>query len=48
MTKVIEFLKGKRTFVVGGLLVLLGILQGETAMILEGLGLITLRLGINK
>jgi len=48
MSKVIDFLKGKKTFIVGGLLILLGILQGDTETILEGLGLMTLRAGLGK
>lgn len=46
MSKVIEFLKGKKTYVVGGLMILLGIFQGNNDMVLEGLGFIFLRTGI--
>jgi hypothetical protein len=41
-----NFLSGRKTFLVGGLMILLGILQGDEQMILTGAGMITLRLGI--
>lgn len=44
--KVLAFLKGKKTFLIGGLMVILGFLQGDQKMIFDGLGFITLRLGI--
>lgn len=40
------FLKGKKTFIVGCLLILLGLLQKNNEMVLEGLGFITLRAGL--
>ena len=43
-----DFLKGKKTYVIGILLVALGYLQGDNAIILQGLGLITLRAGISQ
>ena len=44
-----NFLRGRRTFIVGGLMILLGVLNGfDKQLILEGLGLITLRLGISN
>lgn len=44
-----EFLKGKKTYIVGALMIILGILQDyNQEMILQGLGLITLRLGIKS
>jgi len=46
LNKFIEILKGKKTFIVGALMILLGILQADNQLILEGLGLITLRIGI--
>lgn len=46
--KVINFLKGKKTYIVAALMVALGLLQGDQRMVLEGLGLVTLRLGIAK
>lgn len=48
MTKVLNFLKGKKTIIVGCLMALLGIFQGDKEMILEGLGLIFLRTGIQS
>lgn len=48
MNKVIKFLSGKKTFVVGGLMIALGLLQGNAEMTLEGFGLIAIRLGIAK
>jgi hypothetical protein len=46
MTKIWNLLKGKKTYIVGALMIILGFLNGDSKMILEGLGLITLRLGI--
>ena len=48
MNTIISFLSGKKTFIIGGLMILLGILQGDNQLILEGFGLITLRLGLAK
>jgi hypothetical protein len=48
MRNLIESLKGKKTYIIACLLILLGLLQGENQMILEGLGLLTLRAGIAK
>ena len=41
-------LAGKKTYVIGLLMVVLGILQNESQMILEGIGFITMRAGISK
>jgi len=41
-------LSGKKTYIVGILLVVLGYLQNDNTTILEGIGLITLRAGISK
>lgn len=48
MTKFITFFSGKKTFIVGALMVALGLLQGDNQIILEGIGFITLRLGVSK
>lgn len=48
MKKVIQFLSGKKTYIVGGLMIILGLLTGDNQQILGGIGLITLRLGISK
>lgn len=45
---ILNFLKGKKTYIVGLLMMALGLLQGDTVLMLEGLGLITLRAGVNK
>lgn len=40
------FLKGKKTYIIGCLMILLGWLRDDTSMILEGFGFITLRKGV--
>jgi len=44
----IEFLKGKKSFIVGLITVVLGLLNNDTQLILQGLSVITLRAGIAK
>lgn len=44
MQYLIELFDGKKTFIVGGLMIVLGILTGNNQMILEGAGFITLRM----
>lgn len=46
--KAIEFLRGKKSYVVGVLTIVLGYLNGDNAMIMSGLGIITLRAGMKK
>ncbi len=46
MKKLITAFNGKKTYVIGVLLIALGLLQGENQLVLEGLGFITLRAGI--
>lgn len=46
--KFINFLSGKKTHIVGLLMVATGILQGDNQMIMEGLGFIFIRLSIAK
>lgn len=41
--KILNFLKGKRTYIVAVLMIALALLQGDQRMLLEGLGLLTLR-----
>ena len=48
MNKLINFFKGKKTYLIGILMIALGLLQQNNALVLEGLGFITLRAGINK
>ena len=43
---IIEFLKGKKTIITGLLMIALGICQGNQIMILEGMGLVFLRMGV--
>ena len=38
-----EFLRGKKTYIIGILTILLGILQGDNQMILTGIGFLTIR-----
>jgi len=45
---IINWLKGKKTYIVGILLIILGIIQEDNEMILEGLGFMTIRAGIGK
>ena len=42
------FLKGKKTHIVGLLMILLGFLQADNTLIMEGLAFMTLRAGISK
>ena len=42
------FFSGRKTFIVGVLMIALGAMNGETQLILEGFGLIALRLGLAK
>jgi len=44
----IEFLKGKKSFIVGLVTLVLGLLNNDTQLILQGLSVITLRAGIAK
>lgn len=46
--QIIAFLKGKKTYIVAALMIVLGLLQGDNQLILEGLGILTLRAGIKK
>jgi len=50
MGKVVEalkFLNGYKAYIVGTLMIVLGLLQSDNQLILEGLGLVTLRKGIS-
>ena len=46
--KVIHFLKGKKSYIVAALMVALGLLQGNTELVLEGLSVAALRAGISS
>ena len=41
--KILEFLKGKKTYIVAFLMFVLGLLQADERMILEAVGLFSLR-----
>lgn len=38
-----EYLKGKKTYIVGALLIIVGVIQQDLDRILEGLGIMSLR-----
>lgn len=42
------FLSGKKTIIVACLMIILGYLNQDNSMILEGIGFLTLRAGISK
>ena len=44
----IDFLNGKKAYIVGGLMIALGIMQGNNDIVLQGLSVISLRAGITK
>lgn len=44
----VSFLEGKKTYIVGTLMIVLGFLQDNNQMILEGFGMLTLRGAISK
>jgi len=46
--KILNYLKGKKSYIVAGLMILLGLLQGDNALILEGLAVLSIRAGIAK
>ena len=41
-----SFLSGNKTYIAGGLMILLGFIQNDQQIILNGIGLLTLRHGI--
>lgn len=43
---ILQFLKGKKTYIIAILMVILGLLQDDAQMILTGLGMAGLRDGI--
>ena len=43
-----NFLSGYKTYIVGALMIALGLLTGDNTLVLEGIGLMTLRGGIAK
>lgn len=48
ISSIFSFFSGKKTYIIGILMIALGYLQANNDMILQGLGLITLRAGIAK
>lgn len=48
MKDIFNFFSGKKTYIVGILMIVLGYLQSNNQMILEGLSVMTLRAGIAK
>lgn len=44
----VEYLKGKKTYIVGALMIILGLLTESNELILQGLSVMTLRAGIAK
>lgn len=48
MKNIIDFLNGKKTYIVGILMILLGLLQSDTQTVLNGLAIITGRVAIAK
>ena len=48
MNKLRTLLSGKKSYLIGLLMVALGLLNGQNELILEGLAVISLRLGIAK
>jgi hypothetical protein len=46
LLKIWNFFKGKKTFIIASLMVILGYLTGNNDMILQGLGFIGLRFAI--
>jgi hypothetical protein len=43
---VFDFFKGRKTYLIGLLMIALGLLQNDMQMVLTGLGMMTLRAGI--
>lgn len=48
MHKVLDFFAGKKSYIVGALMVALGLLNGDNDMVLQGIAVVTLRAGIAK
>lgn len=48
MKSIIAFTSGKKAYLVGVLMILLGVLQSNNDMVLQGLAVITIRAGISK
>lgn len=48
MSKIIDFLSGKKSYIVGILMIVLGLLNGDNEILLQGVAVMTLRAGISK
>jgi hypothetical protein len=48
LDKTVGFFSNKKTYLVGVSMVIVGLYEGNNDMVLQGLGLICLRLGISK
>lgn len=48
MDKLVNLLSGKKSYIVAGLMILAGLLQGDLDLVLEGLAVAGLRAGIAK
>lgn len=48
MNNIVEFFKGKKTYIIGVLMIALGLLQGDYQMVLTGIGFLTMRAAIAK
>lgn len=46
--KIAEYLKGKKAYIAGCLLIGLGIVEGDLTTIIEGVSVIAIRAGISK
>jgi hypothetical protein len=46
--KVLNFLKGKKAYLVAFLMIALGLVNGDDKLVLEGLAVASLRAGISK
>lgn len=44
----VDFFDGKKTYIVGTLMIILGLLNGDNKMILDGVGFMTVRAAISK
>lgn len=45
---IMDFFAGKKTYIVGFLMILLGLINGDNKMVLDGVGFITMRAAIAK
>ncbi len=48
MIKLINFLKGKKSYIVGALTIIIGLINGDMEMIMAGLAMMTIRGAISK